>query len=495
MPNMPDSQGGGRYDNPSTPDTGGSGNGSPAGTGNTAPKRFSGTNFQYIYEFFKNKGLSDAAIAGIMGNIQIESSFSPNAYNANEGAVGIAQWEGGRRYALQHFASSKGTSEFDLETQLEFYWHELSTNFSGVLSRLRQTHDARSAAYLIDSDYEISSGSTHDARANAAAGILGSGFKDPGASGHYAGTIAAGSGGPDVGGSTGSNYDGAIGGFSLRVLNAIPALRGILNEARAGNWSTERFINTVENSAWYRQHSDTARQAIASQLSDPATWQKNIDQVVFQINEMAGQLGMPLSHAEAEGIATNALMSGMDNNQQWLQYQIAHRQDYSHLNSTDNLTGQMAQTVNQLRQTAADYGITPQDSWLARHAQNILSGQTTIDTYTQMYRDMAKSAFPALAEQIDRGITVADAAQPYIQSMSNLLEVDPSSLSAFTPQIRRALQGTNDPNGKSSLPQLTPVWQFENQVRQDPRWQYTDNAHQAMANTLTQVGQDWGFAA
>lgn len=499
MPETGDNRGG-RYSKPT-----------PSGASNSSgsASHYSGSNFDFIYNYLKSTGLfSKPGIAGVMGNLHVESNFNPGAYNPNEGAVGIAQWEGGRRYALQAFAAKHGTSEWDLKTQLDFLVHELygMPNLGNSLSS--PYISASQAAALWDQEFERSAGTTRGARESAAASYFSNNFSDPGTSGSYRGnsgptytadgTGGGGSssegGGGGGGGGDGTQYDGAVPGFTGRVLEAIPSLRNILNDARANNWSAEKFVNEVENSAWYRQHGSDARAAIASQISDPATWKNNLNQVTFQIRQLAGQSGFALTNGEAQNIAITALMTGNDNNNAWLTYQIANRQNYSDLKNTDSLTGQMAGTVQQLRQIAGDYGIDPVAKWVARSAQNVIEGRTTIDTYRQLYMDRAKSMFPGLADQIDHGVTVADAAQPYIQSMSNLLEVDPSSLSTFTPLIRKALQGSPDPSNKSSIPQLAPVWQFEQQVRQDPRWQYTQNAHQQASTMLMQLGQNWGFA-
>jgi hypothetical protein len=34
---------------------------------------------------------------------------------------------------------------------------------------------------------------------------------------------------------------------------------------------------------------------------------------------------------------------------------------------------------------------------------------------------------------------------------------------------------------------------FEEQVRRDPRWQYTQNAKDTMSSVLVKIGQDFGF--
>ncbi|MEM5592725.1 phage tail tip lysozyme [Niallia circulans] len=79
-----------------------------------------------VWNFFKSKGFSDSATAGIMGNLRQESGFSTTAVNRSSGATGIAQWLGGRLSGLKNFAGSQGTSYTNLNTQLEWLWKELN---------------------------------------------------------------------------------------------------------------------------------------------------------------------------------------------------------------------------------------------------------------------------------------------------------------------------------------------------------------------------------
>jgi TP901 family phage tail tape measure protein len=85
-----------------------------------------GSTKDIVWNFFKSKGFSDGAIAGIMGNLRVESNFNTTAYNRSSGATGIAQWLGGRLTNLKNYAKSVGQSWTDLNVQLEWIWKELN---------------------------------------------------------------------------------------------------------------------------------------------------------------------------------------------------------------------------------------------------------------------------------------------------------------------------------------------------------------------------------
>lgn len=74
---------------------------------------------------FQNAGLPPMQAAIMAGNVQVESSFNPTAYNKKENAHGAMQWEGDRWDAkspnsLQSFAAKAGTDWRDPQTQANF---------------------------------------------------------------------------------------------------------------------------------------------------------------------------------------------------------------------------------------------------------------------------------------------------------------------------------------------------------------------------------------
>lgn len=102
------------------------GPGGGGGCGSDNPEE----NKKQIWSFLKSKGLSDEAAAGIMGNMEQESSFNPKATNGI-GCRGIVQWCFGRNDGLDSFAAGKGTKWDCLGTQLEYMWHEMTETEQG----------------------------------------------------------------------------------------------------------------------------------------------------------------------------------------------------------------------------------------------------------------------------------------------------------------------------------------------------------------------------
>ncbi|MEV4234412.1 phage tail tip lysozyme [Nocardia sp. NPDC049737] len=123
-----------------------------------------------IYQYLLKKGFTPAQAAGILGNMQVESGFDTGAYNPGEGAIGLCQWEGGRRANLEAFAASdpQHRSVTDWSLQVDFMIHELKGSESGAYSHLTSATSPGAAAAAFDQYYERSSGEARGQRvANA----------------------------------------------------------------------------------------------------------------------------------------------------------------------------------------------------------------------------------------------------------------------------------------------------------------------------------------
>lgn len=137
---------------------------------------------QKIWSFFKDKGLNDMGIAGLMGNYRDESGFKSNnlqnSYQKKLGhtdesyteavdnntyhnfindsaGYGLAQWTfWSRKQGLYEYAKSVGKSIGDLYMQLEFTYKELSEGYKSVLNVLKNATSVLEASNAVLLNYE-----------------------------------------------------------------------------------------------------------------------------------------------------------------------------------------------------------------------------------------------------------------------------------------------------------------------------------------------------
>jgi hypothetical protein len=76
-------------------------------------------------DYLMQKGMTDFQSAALLGNIQQESDFRLNAYNAKEGAIGPLQWREDRAQAYQKFAAGYKDGTNNPQAALDFMLNEM----------------------------------------------------------------------------------------------------------------------------------------------------------------------------------------------------------------------------------------------------------------------------------------------------------------------------------------------------------------------------------
>lgn len=94
------------------------------------------TTEEKVWCTLRSLGLSEYAVAGVMGNIAVDTQFDDNAIkNASKPNIGLLQWNGTRKAALELYAKSKQISAGDINTQIQYLVGEITQG--GGCERLR----------------------------------------------------------------------------------------------------------------------------------------------------------------------------------------------------------------------------------------------------------------------------------------------------------------------------------------------------------------------
>lgn len=117
-------------------------------------------NKKQIWSYFKNKGLSDEAVAGIMGNMEKESAFMPDAVNWID-CKGVVQWCYSRADNMVAKAAAEGKDWRCLDYQLDYIWYEITeTSESQVMEPLKAATSPGQAANIFHDLFERSNTAT-----------------------------------------------------------------------------------------------------------------------------------------------------------------------------------------------------------------------------------------------------------------------------------------------------------------------------------------------
>lgn len=272
-------------------------------------------------------------------------------------------------------------------------------------------------------------------------------------------------------------------GFAYEFFKSDPELWKLLKDAIAGTWDIRRFEAAFNDTDWYRKHSDVWRQMTALKYSDPATYAERAFNMRTQITSLAGQFGIKLSEKELRRYTERGLLFG------WSADQILnHIAKEVAPNKKGQYRGDLSSIQDQLERTAHRNGIKLNDAQVQKWMQQIVKGEASVGQFENYIRGIASQTFAAYGDQIKAGMDVADVAAPYMQSMADILELNPGSVDLFDKTIRRALSHKDEKGNPIAM----SITDFEDSLRADKRWQYTDAAKEMAQGYAVALGKIWG---
>jgi hypothetical protein len=151
--------------------------------------------------------------------------------------------------------------------------------------------------------------------------------------------------------------------------------------------------------------------------------------------------------------------------------------------------GKAGAVQTNLNTYAYSMGVQNSDQWIQNAVRQVSQGFKTEQDFKNEIMSQSIAAFPQYEKQLRAGSSLQDLAQPYTQSMSQILEIPPGSVNMFDPTIRKAMSYKDKAGAVGAM----PLWDFQNSLRQDERWKKTQNAQDSAMGTAHKVLQDMGI--
>ena len=299
-----------------------------------------------------------------------------------------------------------------------------------------------------------------------------------------------------------SDDNGLIDPVTGQVTPVKVSLSSVLEQAIANKYlqsgDATNFMNLLKTSDWYQKYGGQGLSAAEAFYTNNPNYTSALNLRKTDIQNMATQAGYKLSDKVVNDLATGSMYTAFDGqiySSQAYQTSLASQIAQAAVHYNVPLTGGKGlDNTTALKNYAQSMGVQVGDNYINSAAQaiNDPSSQATLQTYQQHLRDMAASQYSGFAPLIQKGMTMQQIADPYVQAMATNLEIDPNSID-FTkdPTIQKALGTTIGPDGTAAP---TSMWQFQQNLRQDPRWQYTNNARDTVTGIAHGILKDFGVA-
>lgn len=276
-------------------------------------------------------------------------------------------------------------------------------------------------------------------------------------------------------------------GWIVTLYDSVPALQSVIDKAVAEKWTENRFLNAIRSTEWFKSKQQSELSYIELKNSQPAEFAAQIQDRQNQIDSYAKSLGFSLNDQQLNRLANQALRFAWSDQElaQYVGTEITRKpkEDGEKVRLNES---QVAVNLNNL---AGRYGISLTNKDLRGYATQVIKGEMSEQQITDNFRNLAKTLYPSLTNQLDQGMTISDVSQPYQNIAAQILEVDPSTIDISKPKYGKLFDFSPQPNGQSRMMSQAEWTKY---IRSLPEWKRTDNYRQAYSSMATNLAKVFG---
>ena len=297
--------------------------------------------------------------------------------------------------------------------------------------------------------------------------------------------------------------------FSLpeTIFKNVPSLNGILKRYVDENWTEAKLRKAIRDDNWYRKNSAEIKAryvqkfnyddlVATGQATGSTDYEMQISKIERQLAKRAAEIGSAAANDPA------ALRKAAEN-----LYITNRSEDTTYIDDflassikpvagmiggkvTEGYSGEALANYNTLVKAARDNGfqvsdILPGGANEQQVLQGIAAGKVDVNRVVADARKLAAQGQPQyVRDLLAQGYNLSQVFAPYRQTMATILELpDAEQIDLNDPLLRTAITDKGDMN----------LYEFKKALRQDNRWQYTEQAKADVSNAALNVLRDFGF--
>lgn len=272
--------------------------------------------------------------------------------------------------------------------------------------------------------------------------------------------------------------------YPAALLETVPKLKEIFIDAYLHEWDDQKIQLAIENTDWFRDHSVRWKEVEKSRAQNPGEFDFKVNKAKINIRNQASRLGVELTEEELNSLGSAFVYDDGWSEAEASQYIGAHLK----VKEGQGLLGEAGKREMELRKMANDYGMDYPDSFYRQAAQKFIqNGDTAVET---QIRNDAANTYAQWGDDLRNGKTdVKTAAGSYLRALEKTYDLDNGAGTLSNPMVKRALQARDEQGN----PTVKPLWQFEEDLRRDPKWLTTNNGAETMSKVAGGLLQEWGF--
>jgi hypothetical protein len=291
-------------------------------------------------------------------------------------------------------------------------------------------------------------------------------------------------------------------GYALKVIYSNKEIRALFEQAvnaKDGLWTPTKFTAALMDTKWWKKNAGPAREAWAARQmgtnpdgSFTADYQDTLDMASSAVRQQAVAMGAQLDEEELDRLTQRYINEGWSDprrSQEFMTELAAEIEATTGDVNTGGLMGGAGDFVESLRKTAEKNGLKLSEEYFIGAARSVASGLTTESDWDRDIRKQGASLWPGWEDKIVGGMDAYDLMSGYRTIMAQEFEVLPDTIGMDDPILRQAVTRLDEKGNPAPI----GLWDFQTQLRQDPRWMDTKGAQDKMSNIGTDVLRLMGF--
>ena len=275
------------------------------------------------------------------------------------------------------------------------------------------------------------------------------------------------------------------------LANFFEELKKVIQASPTGTITQDEFNSLTRGYDWFERYDSDQQQAEIAKALDRQNntnlYEESIKDNKTNIAYTARQKGIDLDDATLTELAELARFNN------WSAIEIDNaigKEVVEFISTGGTAVGAAGKIQTDLQKWAASNGLNLTDAEVARYVESGAFGGRDLESIKQDIRKTyLAGAYPAWSDRIAAGADPLDIAAPYRKRIATLLEIDEDQIGFDDGLLQRGLQSV----GADGKPRVMPLYEFEQEIRKDPRWEFTDNAYDVYSKVGEGLLRTFGF--
>lgn len=302
-------------------------------------------------------------------------------------------------------------------------------------------------------------------------------------------------------------------GIAAAVIGSDPSLSAALNKILgldgSGTMVTDPALQKqiVQGTAWFKNQTDTQRQFTFFKETNPGQYAADLQLNASNIVKQFFGNGIKITAAEAISYAEQMMQQAVIKDGKVVRYDtdflnklMANAIKFEKTNDINgkviyDMTGKLETVAQELYKKAYDYGFPATmsnkgfETWFENSIKGLVAGTLNPEDVDNELQSRAMSLFPGYKDRILKGETLRQAADPQLNAIASVWEVDPESLDLNNDTVQQVLNYTDE---KGNVQPMN-IYGAKKTARRHSNFDFTQTAKEEKTSIASTILKDFGF--